>query len=101
MQPGGAGFPCYAVEYRQNDNDADPVSGKRAHLILLLFLSPPLSAGCSLKRIKQINARGKGTEAGSPKPFPWATATHPGKRTVVAPRFSRPLDFLRSLFEVR
>jgi len=37
VQPGHSCLPYYAVEYSKNDNDADPVSGKCAHLTVRLF----------------------------------------------------------------
>jgi hypothetical protein len=33
-------LPGYAVDHDENDDDADPISGKRAHFRSLFFLSP-------------------------------------------------------------
>jgi hypothetical protein len=54
---GHSSLPCYAVEYSKDDNNADPVSGKRAHLTLPLSCRPtPARFGRKLRYYRIFQA---------------------------------------------
>jgi hypothetical protein len=40
VQPRQSRLPRYAIEDSKNENDADPISGKRAHLTIPVFFLP-------------------------------------------------------------
>jgi hypothetical protein len=41
VQPGRSCSPCDGIEYSENDNDAGPVSGERAHVATPRFVYRP------------------------------------------------------------